>query len=548
MSSTGAAPRTLRFPGNDRATRRSRTGAVVRAAGLGGSGRTGVFRGRWVRVTQGIWKAGGMAQAPHVVVVGGGVSGLTAAHRLTALGAAVTVVEAADTPGGKLHASPVAGVPADAGAESVLARRPEALDLISELGLADRIVHPGPGSAGVYTRGRVRPLPKGQLMGVPGSLRELARSGVLSWTGTLRAGLDLVWPRTPVRGDVPVATYVGMRMGRQVVDRLVEPLLGGVYAGRADRLSLDAALPQIAPMAREDRSLMRAVHADLAGRRTAPASAGPVFASLRGGIAELVTALADRHGGRVRTGTRVDSLRRLSQGWRVHLDTGDRLDCDAVLLACPATEAARLLAEHVPEAARDLGGVEYASMALVTLALPASAFPEPLTGSGFLVPAGEGLTIKAATFSSNKWPWIAEALRAANPGDDLVVVRCSIGRGGDTAALDRSDEELAAAAVADLATVTGLAGAPVETRVTRWRDGIPQYGVGHTARIDRIRSAVSRHPGLGVCGAAYGGVGIPACVADAGRAAERLARTLPRDSHTTPGGDAAGTTEQGVNP
>ncbi|OLT29987.1 protoporphyrinogen oxidase [Nocardiopsis sp. CNR-923] len=489
-----------------------------------------------------------MAEAPHVVVVGGGVSGLTAAHRLTGFGAAVTVLEAADTPGGKLRASPVAGVPVDSGAESVLARRPEALDLITELGLADRVVHPGPGSAGIYTRGGIRPLPEGQLMGVPGDLRALARSGVLSWRGTLRAGLDLVWPRTPVRGDLPVASYVGMRMGHEVVDRLVEPLLGGVYAGRADRLSLDATLPQIAPMAREDRSLMRAVHASLAGRGAAPASPGPVFASLRGGIAALADALAERHGERVRTGTRADALLRLPEGWRVHLSTGDRLDCDAVLLACPAPEAARLLADHVPEAARDLSAVEYASMALVTLVLPASAFPEPLTGSGFLAPAGEGLTIKAATFSSNKWPWIADELRAANPGDDLVVVRCSIGRGGDTAALERSDEELTAVAVADLATVTGLVGPPVRSRVTRWRNGIPQYGVGHTARVDRIRAAVGRHRGLGVCGAAYGGVGIPACVADAGRAAERLARTLPPISHTTPGGDAEGTNEQGVNP
>ncbi|WP_117198094.1 FAD-dependent oxidoreductase, partial [Nocardiopsis sp. TNDT3] len=169
-----------------------------------------------------------MPEAPHVVVVGGGVSGLTAAHRLRGLGAAVTVVEASDAPGGKLRASPVAGVSVDAGAEAVLARRPEALDLFSELGLDDRVVHPGPGAAAVYSRGRVRPLPKGQLMGVPGDLRALARSGVLSGAGTLRAGLDLVLPRTPVRGDVSVADYVGARMGPEVVDRLVEPLLGGV--------------------------------------------------------------------------------------------------------------------------------------------------------------------------------------------------------------------------------------------------------------------------------------------------------------------------------
>jgi oxygen-dependent protoporphyrinogen oxidase len=500
-----------------------------------------------IAVTRAIWEADAMPEAPHVVVVGGGVSGLTAAHRLTGLGTAVTVLEPAETPGGKLRASAVAGVPVDAGAESVLARRPEALELFDELGLADQVVHPGRGAAAVYSRGRVRPLPKGQLMGVPGGFRELARSGVLSWQGTLRAGLDLVWPRTPVRGDVPVAAYVGVRMGAQVVDRLVEPLLGGVYAGRADRLSLDSTLPQIAPMARRDRSLMRAVHASLRGRGSAPTAAGPVFASLRGGMATLTGTLAERLGERVRAGTRARSLERLPQGWRVHLDAGEPIDCDGVLLACPAPEAARLLADHAPAAAAGLRGVEYASMALLTFAFPASAFPEPLTGTGFLVPAGEGLTIKAATYSTNKWPWMAEELAAANPGDDLVLLRCSIGRAGDRA-LERSDEELTAAALADLATVTGLTAPPVQTRVTRWTDGLPQYEVGHADRVERVRSAVHGHHGLGVCGAVYGGVGIPACIADAGREAARLAGTLQSNSHTLRGGDADGPNQQGVNP
>ncbi|WP_017572578.1 protoporphyrinogen oxidase [Nocardiopsis halotolerans] len=489
-----------------------------------------------------------MPEAPHVVVVGGGVSGLTAAHRLRGLGVTVTVVEATDTPGGKLRASPVAGVSVDAGAEAVLARRPEALDLFSELGLDDRVVHPGPGAAAVYSRGRVRPLPKGQLMGVPGDLRALARSGVLSPAGTARAGLDLLLPRTPVRDDVSVAAYVGARMGPEVVDRLVEPLLGGVYAGRADRLSLESTLPQIAPMARRDRSLMHAVHTSLRGRGAAPTRPGPVFASLRGGVAELVGALARECSDGLRVGSRVRALRRLPEGWRVHLDSNERIACDAVLLACPAPEASRLLADHAPGASRDLRGVEYASMALVTLALPASAFPEPLTGTGFLVPAGEGLTIKAATFSSNKWPWLAEELARVNPGDDLVVLRCSIGRFGDTAALERSDEELAAAAVRDLATVTGMSGTPVQTRVTRWTEGLPQYTVGHAALVERVRADVARSPGLGVCGAVYGGVGVPACVADAHQQAERLVDALSTNSQTSGGDEAAGTNQQGVNP
>ena len=490
-----------------------------------------------------------MPEAPHVVVVGGGISGLTAAYRLNARGVTTTVLEAAEVPGGKLRASPIAGVSVDVGAEAVLARRPEALELFSELGLEEQVVHPGPGSAAIYSRGRLRSLPQGQLMGVPGDLRALARSGVLSPVGTLRAALDLVWPSTRTRSDVPVSTYVGVRMGRQVVERLVEPLLGGVYAGRAEELSLDSTLPQIAPMARSDRSLMKAVHHSLKGRGAAPTKAGPVFASLRGGVASVVDALATRQKD-LRTGVRARALGRTEKGWSVRLEGAqgaESIECDAVLLACPAPEAARLLAGLEPAAAHELDGIEYASMALVTFALPASAFPEPLSGSGFLVPAGEGPTIKAATFSSNKWPWLAQELDRVDPGADLVVLRCSIGRFRDVAVLNRSDEELASLALADLARVTGVEGSPVQTRVTRWVDGLPQYAVGHAGRVERIRTAVERHAGLGVCGAAYSGVGIPACIADAGRAAARLADAV--HEHTSRGAQSAeGTNQQGVNP
>ncbi|WP_017596080.1 protoporphyrinogen oxidase [Nocardiopsis potens] len=473
-----------------------------------------------------------MQSTPHVAVVGAGLSGLTAAYRLAERGAAVTVLEAGPDLGGKLHVSEVAGVPVDAGAESVLARRPEALRLFSELGLDDRVVHPAPGPARIYSRGRLRPLPEGHVMGVPGDPVALARSGVLSWAGTLRAALDLVWPRTPVRGDVPVARYIGVRMGAEVVDRLVEPMLGGVYAGRTERLSLDEAMPQIAPIARGERSLMRGVRA-LKRRQAAAAGSGPpapVFATLRGGLGVLIDALAERSGAEVRTLSPVTALApEDGGGWALEVTAPgaaepERLQADAVVLACPAPAAARLLRPVAGPAAGELDGIGYAGMAIVTLAFRAGDLPVRPEGSGFLVSPREGLTIKAATFSSVKWPWLAEELRAAHPGEERVVVRCSIGRAGEERALRRSDEELAAAALADLATVCGgPVGAPLERRVTRWEAGLPQYDTGHGARVARARKALAAHPSLALCGAAYDGVGIPACIAGATRAVEGLA-------------------------
>ncbi|PRX92383.1 protoporphyrinogen oxidase [Allonocardiopsis opalescens] len=464
----------------------------------------------------------GPAAAPHVVVVGGGVAGLAAAYYLRRPGAGggpvprVTVLEGGPRTGGALKRSPVAGVEVDEGAEALLARRPEAVELIDELGLTGETVRPGTTSAHVWTRDAVRPLPGGHVMGVPGDLAELARSGVLSTAGLARAGLDLTLPATPVDADVPVAAYVGGRLGAEVVDRLVEPMLGGVYAGRADRLSLAATLPQIHTAARTHRSLLGAV-AEL--RAAAPTAGGPVFVSLRGGVARLADALADASGARVRTSAMVRELARTPGGWRLTVGSAHRpehTDADAVVLAVPAAPAARLLRPHSARAARLLGEIEYASVAVVTLAYRPSAFPEPLPGSGFLVPAVDGRSIKAATFSTAKWPALAEQLGGT------VLVRCSLGRIGEERLLQRPDEELVALAMHDLAAAVGVRELPLETRVSRWGGALPQYTVGHLDRVAGVRAAAAELPALAVCGAAYAGLGVPAVLGTARAAAEQI--------------------------
>ncbi|QFZ73723.1 protoporphyrinogen oxidase [Streptomyces fagopyri] len=459
----------------------------------------------------------------HVVVVGGGIAGLAAAHRLLGRGARVTVLEASGRVGGKLLPGEVAGARVDLGAESMLARRPEAVALAREVGLSDRLLPPATATASLWTRGALRPMPKGHVMGVPGTAAAL--HGVLSDEGLRRIGRDAELPRTEIGDDVAVGEYVAARLGREVVDRLVEPLLGGVYAGDAYRISLRAAVPQLFEAARTHTSLTEAVRA-VQAKAAAQQQTGPVFMGIEGGVGQLPLAVAESvraRGGDVVTGAQVTGLSRTrgtEPGW--HVVAGDRvLRADAVVLAVPAPAAAALLRTEAPAAATELAAVEYASMALVTLAYRRADITLP-EGSGFLVPPVDGHTIKASTFASRKWGWID----AENPG--LLVLRTSVGRYGESEVLGRDDAGLVDVSRHDLREAAGLTAEPVATRVTRWDDGLPQYPVGHHTRVARIRAHVAEVPGLAVCGAAYDGVGIPACVASAYAAVDRL------------GGDRAG--------
>ncbi|GAA2711015.1 MULTISPECIES: protoporphyrinogen oxidase [Streptomyces] len=457
----------------------------------------------------------------HVVVIGGGISGLAAAHRLLEGGVRVTVLEASGRVGGKLLAGDVAGMPVDLGAESVLARRPEAVDLARAVGLGDALRQPS-ATAAIWSRGVLRPLPTGHMMGVPGDLGALAASGVLSAEGLARVARDEELPPAELGEDVAIGAYVAERMGREVVDRLVEPLLGGVYAGDAYRISLRSAVPQLFEAAKAHGSLTAAVRALQARAAAAPAPGGPVFVGVEGGVGRLPLAVADAvraRGGEISLNTSVHDLRWTGEVWEVH-SSDWTMEADAVVLAAPAPEAARILRAAAPAASADLAGVEYASMALVTMAFRRSDVEGLLQGSGFLVPPVDGRTIKASTFSSNKWRWNADA------DPDLFVLRTSVGRYGDEEDLEREDSELVSMSLKDLDDAVGLTAAPVETRVTRWHGGLPQYPVGHPQRVARIREHVGRLPGLAVCGAVYDGVGIPACISSAHRAADGLLATL----------------------
>lgn len=455
-----------------------------------------------------------------VAVVGGGISGLAAAWELVRAGEGVdvTVLEASDRVGGKLRLADVGGIAVDVGAESVLARRPEALALVEELDLSDRLTHPAPVSASVVVDGARRPLPKGTLMGVPSDPDSL--HGLLS-----DAAVERVRAERPTRSDasdVSVGDLVDARLGPAVTDRLVEPLLAGVYAGHAREISAEAAVPVLARAAREGRSLLEVARE--AASASAASAGKPVFATLEGGLGTLPAALAEalvQAGASLRTGAVVRRLRADGAGWVVTTGpTTDEVDerFDAVVLATPGRPTARLLGDTAPDAAAALAGVEYASMAIVTLCLDGPA-PAVLEGSGFLVPPTEALSIKASTFSTVKWPWLARA----HP--DRTFLRASLGRHRDEATLQRSDDDLVATALADLHAVLGPGlPEPSAAYVQRWGGGLPQYAVGHLARV---RASRRLPPGVAVCGAAYDGVGIPACIGSGRLAAREVLTRWP---------------------
>ena len=430
---------------------------------------------------------------PVIAVVGGGVAGLAAAVELTRLGHRPVVLEATAQVGGKLRISEVGGVAVDEGADSMLRRVPWGVDLAAAAGL--ELTTPATGEASLLLDGRLVPLPVGTLMGIP---TDLAAVRPVVGEVTDARSLD-------VQDDLSVGALVASQLGRPVVDRLVDPLLGGVYAGHADGLSVQMTLPQLWPHLPGAKSL---VSAALQARGTP--TPGPVFAGVPGGLGNLPPVLA--RGLDVRLGVTVRGLERTPTGWRLLTGSAAEpayVEADAVILAVPAAAAARLLSGHavVPP-------LEYASVGIITLVLDG---PTPGRGSGYLVPAIEGRLTKAVTFTSRKWD---------RPGP--AVVRASVGRAGQVADLQRDDKDLVATVLSELAEVVGVLPPVLGTRVTRWGGGLPQYAPGHLDRIAALRASLP--PGIALAGAAYDGVGVPAVA----RSGQDAARALTMDAWPSP--------------
>lgn len=471
---------------------------------------------------------------PRIAVVGGGITGLSAAFELRSAVQPpdVVVYEDSGRLGGRIETATFAGTAIDTGPDSFITRRPAAVELCEQLGLGDELISPGVSGALVFARGALHPLPPATALGVPTDLRALARSRVLSWPGLARVAGDLALPaarKAPVEADPSVADVLRPRIGAEALALLVDPLIGGINAGTSANLSLRSVAPQLAEAAKAARaapghhgSVIRALRA---AARSQPGPTGkdarPVFAGLGGGLGRMIDTLEQRLRNddvKIELGRRVTALRRAGDHLELTSDGGSDL-VDGVLLALPAPAGAALLGEIAPAATAVLARIRYASVALVTFFYDTLELPSG--GTGILVPRPFRDVVTAVTFTSVKWPSPTVAAGAA-------IVRASVGSIDDPASAGLADDDLVARVRADLQRVAGISTAPTDVLIKRFPSSFPQYEPGHAARVDSVRRALADHPGLGVAGAAYDGIGIPACIESGRRQAAAVLEAVAR--------------------
>ncbi len=462
------------------------------------------------------------------------MSGLAAAYRLSQSSppVQVTLLEAADRLGGKIATEHVDGFVIEAGPDSFLSAKARGVGLSVELGLGERLrgVTPQQKRAFILVGGRLHDLPEGLTGLVPTRLAPLARSSLLTPRGKVRVALDYLLPPRRDPADESLGSFIRRRLGDEAWERLVEPLMAGIYAADGDTLSLAATFPQLRDAEQKHGGLIRGV---LAARRAALPAATPAksaFLTPAGGLGEMVTTLAStlrQQGVAIRTGAAVTGLSRAGSGYKVHLASGERIAADAVIVAAPAYAAAEILAGLDGELTADLAAIPHASTAIVSLGYRREEIPYPLSGHGYVVPRIEGGPILACTWSSRKW--------AGRAPEGCELLRVFVGRAGaiqeELPAM--SDEHLLALARQEVGQRLGITAAPLLSRVQRWPRGMPQYILGHPERVARIEKAARHQPGLYLAGNAYRGVGLPDCIASGERAADAaLARLEARLSNT----------------
>jgi oxygen-dependent protoporphyrinogen oxidase len=453
-----------------------------------------------------------------VVVVGGGIAGLASARRLEGLlpDAEIVLAERTERLGGKLLTERVDGLLIEGAPDSFLSRKQRGVGLCEELGLAGELVGRRPESAHSFVRRgeALYPLPEGLTGMIPTDLDALAESTLLSAEGRERLATEPDLPPEPPGGDESIASFVSRRFGREAYERLVEPLMTGIYGGDGEQLSLQATFPNLRTLELEHGSVIHGLRA----QSVAKTSNSPPFTSLRSGMETLVTALVDSlERTRILVSTGVVAVRALSGRYAIEFRGRAPVEADAVVLAVPAFVIARLVADLDPDLAAAHAEIPYASSAIVTLAYQLEDVEHSLDGYGYVVPRSEGSDVLACTWTTSKWEGRAPS--------GTVLLRVYAGRFGARDLTAESNEALVDLAREEV-RMLGIGAEPVLTRIHTWPLGMPQYVMGHPERLQRIKAALDAHPGLAVAGAAYRGVGIPDCISSGEEAARSIARAF----------------------
>ena len=478
-------------------------------------------------------------KALRVVIGGGGVSGLTTAYRLLSAGRAkdgrrieVTLLEGRNRLGGNIRTEHHEGFVIDGGPDAWVTAKPFASALAKELGLGDRLIGTTPANRRVLVldHGKLHPFPEGMLLTIPTQVMPFLKTRLLSPIGKLRAGFDFLLPRRASAADESIASFVRRRFGKEILQKIGGPLLGGVFAGDVEALSIQATFPQLVELEKKHRSLILGARSDMKARAAARPQGGPppsVFHSFPGGLAELVEALTKRVtelGATIVTGTRVTRVEELGSAaeatggrFRVHAQGPSgpaTLLADDVVLAMQGYAAAEAVRDLDREMAETLRDVPYSSSAVVGIAYPRANIEHPLDATGIIATDRGSATFKAVTFLSSKW--------AGRAPDEGALFRVFMGGAGNEDALSMSDATLISMADKELVRLVGIRGAPMFAKVYRHERASAQPVLGHGTRVKRVRAREEQHPGLFVVGAAMDGVGIPDCVRQANELAKRM--------------------------
>jgi len=456
-----------------------------------------------------------------IAVIGGGIAGLSASWTLRQRGVDVTLFEASERLGGKLHTDHVDGLLIDSGPDSFLSSKPAALNLIEQLGLGDRVINTLPDGGGTFIlrNGKLMPLPEGITLLVPAEFKAIARTKLLSPIGKARMAMDYVIPARKDDADESIGSFVRRRVGKQAFERMAEPLLSGIYGGDADQLSLLSTFPRLRETERTHGSVIKGA---IAQKRQAKANGAKPgqrrtpFVSLTNGLSELIDALADAIGREhIQTGAHVASLVELGDGIAVELASGAREVFDGVVISSPASETADMLVNLDARLTNELRRIPYVSSATISFAYNAAEVADKQIGRGFVIPRAEGRTLTAVTWTSNKF--------GGRVPDGVALLRGFVGRAGNQRPAYLDDSELIPLVRAELQAILGIDAEPLVTRIYRWHRAMPQYNLGHPEILANLDSILTDHPAIALTGAAYRGVGIPDCISDATAQANALA-------------------------